>query len=549
MSQSKSLLDRIVRAGIVVGFAHLILKFAGLLATIFMVRALTTEQYEMIYVVSFGGVIYTLFLIGEEVLGPAFLPLFMEKKEKESEEDALSFASLVLTVQLLILLIVASILFCFPAAIASFMLDFTVQEEPEKFDLAVKSIRILSPAIIFLSLGSTTYMILNGYKKFFLAAFGDATWKLCVALACGVILVSQKLEWSWMHAAGALYAALLIGSVGKLITHLIGMIQQLRKLRPNFKFMSPDLKAMAILMLPLIAGIVLAKYRDIFNNVQVLSAVKQEGLLQANDLGRKLYASIHWLVPFTLQIALFPFLCELAGNDNKKKTGEVLWHSAKMMLVIFIPGAVILASMSEPITAVLFGSKNLSTDNLHWTALAMSCYLFTLPAAAVEAVVIQGYFAQKKMLSITIIGLACSLLSVLISYVGIKVYDVEAQWAIIFVAGGFGVSRLIKSCIMVAVLNRAIPLVHFKPLCIFLTKACLLAAIVGGGSFWAVDLIQSNILGVTEWLDAGKIKVVLVMSLHGGIIGILYLIIAHIIGLKEPWEAFLWVKQKIKKTK
>jgi hypothetical protein len=40
--------------------------------------------------------------------------------------------------------------------------------------------RTLGPAVIGLSLGSTTYVLLNGYKRFFLAAFGDAVWKFAV---------------------------------------------------------------------------------------------------------------------------------------------------------------------------------------------------------------------------------------------------------------------------------------------------------------------------------------------------------------------------------
>ena len=68
MSARRPIGERIVRAGIAVGIAHWIFKIAGFAQSWVVGRHLDNETFDVVYGFAFEGCIFTLFLIGEEVI-------------------------------------------------------------------------------------------------------------------------------------------------------------------------------------------------------------------------------------------------------------------------------------------------------------------------------------------------------------------------------------------------------------------------------------------------------------------------------------------------
>jgi peptidoglycan biosynthesis protein MviN/MurJ (putative lipid II flippase) len=485
-AKNKSLAERIVGASLVVGIAHLCLKFAGLIQAKAATQFLDTNQYEPVLVVAFTGVIGTLFLIGEEVIGPSFLPIFMREMDEKGEQSAWDFTNVLLTLQAIILLIAVGAIMLFPDFFIDLFTDWSASDNPDRYALLRRSLVFLAPALFFLSIGSTTYMLLNGYKRFFLAAFGDASTKICVVislvLGVGVFGFGTK----------AVLFGLLAGSLAKLLTHLVGMLREMRFFRPSLKLRNPAVKAVALLMLPLLAGIVFAKIRDNFNGIYSLSRYSHDpGLLMANDLGRKLFASIQWLVPYALQIALFPFLCELVDQNDREKLGEVLSTSCRHLLAVFVPASVLIAVLAAPASALIFlGGKADFQVVVTWAGLATSCYILVLPAAAMECVLMQGFFANRKMVSVTVIGILSSIVSVGISIVFIVVMKVEAAKALMTVSLGFVASRYLKSFALAVYLERSVPMFPFRQTVSFAVRLLIVAAVVGATTFGMVKVVD-----------------------------------------------------------
>ena len=92
-NKKSSLADRILKASALVGLAHICLKFAGLIQAKVATQYLDSSIYEPIMVVAFTGVINSLFLIGEEVIGPTFLTIFMKEKEQKDEKTAWDYTN------------------------------------------------------------------------------------------------------------------------------------------------------------------------------------------------------------------------------------------------------------------------------------------------------------------------------------------------------------------------------------------------------------------------------------------------------------------------
>jgi peptidoglycan biosynthesis protein MviN/MurJ (putative lipid II flippase) len=339
-----SLEKRIFKASLFVLIAHALFKLAGLIQAKVMGHYLPQDTFDVVYAFAFENCIFMLFLIGEEVLGPSFMPVFMRELDVKSEKSAWTLANTVITLQFIVLLALAAVLVLAPHWVVDFLTKWSADNSPEKYELAAKSVRTMGPAVIGLSLGSTTYVLLNGYKRFFLAAFGDAVWKFCVVI---LLIAGACLR---EDSARMLMWGLVAGSVCKVGTHLFGLRDKLGHFRPTFALSHPAFKRMCWLALPLLAGIIMAKVRDEYNNVYVLSALDESGLMQANSIGKKLQSTLLFLVPYTLSIAVFPFFCELVDKNDHASLGRLVTRFGRMLLSVFVPFALFVAVVAVPLT-------------------------------------------------------------------------------------------------------------------------------------------------------------------------------------------------------
>ena len=524
---------KIFKAGLFVGIAHLLFKLAGLIQARFMTQFLPKETYDIVYVVAFKNIVFMLFLIGEEALAPAFLPLFMRELDRSRFKGAWKFANSVISYQFILLALVSVLLFFAPQLIVSICTEY--EGSPEKFKIAVDSVKLLSPALIGLSLGSTTYVILNAHKRFFLAAFGDAVWKFC---AVGFLIAAVALK---KDCAQMLMWGLVAGSFCKLGTHLFGLRDKLHNFRFSFSVNHRFLKVLLWLMLPLMAGIIVAKARDIVNDVYVLSTIKESGLMQANDLGRKLQGTIHWLVPYTLSIAVFPFFCELVDKKDHAELGRLVTHFGRMLMAAFIPFALLIAVVSVPLISLLFQGGFFDEIAVRRTALSLSFYTFVLPAGAVESLAMQAFFANRRMWTVTLTGIFFSMLSIAISWFGLQIADGDGIIMLCFIAGGFTLSRILKSVTLTLFLKKNAPVFPFRATSIFFVRVTL-ASLIAGVAAWFL-------LGRLSGLDqlAGRIGDLIKLVLTGGIFALIYLIGAYVLKINEIHELINLINTQLRK--
>jgi len=520
--------SKVANASVIVGIAHLLFKVAGLLVAIVMARVVGKSVFEPVYVVAFEGCIFTIFLLGEEVIGPAFLPIFMRELDTGSQRSAWRFANTMMVLQLLVLFVVVATLMLFADRFILLWTTWDPAEHADKFSLASGALSRMAPALICLSIGSATYMLLNGYKRFFLAAFGDASWKFClfffVLLGMGVMGLDH----------GVIVAGLLVGSVAKLATHVLGLRDKLKYLRAGVDFKSPAMRRLALLMLPLIAGIVFARIRDIFNNVWILSRL-EEGLMQASFFGRKIYQSLGWLVPYTISIAIFPFLCELEDRDDKKAFGEVISKSGRMLLSIFIPFSVVCLVAAHPLSELLFKGGKFTDEAVHLTAVSMGCQVLVLPAYALEYLLMQAFFAKRKMISVTVIGIVFSVLSMAISYVGLVTLGLTGAAALAAVALGFTVARTLKVVTLIVELKRTIPIFPLGETFGFLARTCL-TGVLAAAAFWGAMTLVARVVTV----GPGKLIVVLKLGAGGLAAAAAYVGATHLLRIREPATILNW---------
>ena len=525
-----SLGTRVARAGIIVAIAHILFKLAGLITAKCMGHYIDPKTFECVYVVAFEGCLLTLFLMGEKVIGPTFLPVFMGELDTKGEREAWGFSNALLTLQFLVLLVVVFMITFAPEAVVRLLTAWDETHSPEKFHLASRSLRFMAPALLCLSLGSTTYMLLNGYKRFFLAAFGDASWKLCVLVA---VLVGTGI---FGMDYNTIIFGLLAGSIAKLATHLVGLRDKLHLLRPSFLWRSPTLRKMGLLMVPLLCGIVFARIRDNYNSIFILSCLKADGLIQASYFGRKIYQTIGWLVPYSLSIAIFPFLCELVDKDDYDELGGLLTRSGRMLMSVFIPFSLVCVVLATPMVALLFKGGEFTDRAVHLTSVSMACQILVLPAYALEYLMMQAFFAKRKMVSVTLIGVSFSVISMAISYLGVVTFGATGAAALAVVALGFTLSRTLKVTVLIGVLKRDVPFFPLRETMLFLFKAGMAGLATAGAAYACGEVFERFVSA-----DQGKIVLLAKLAVSGTGAAAAFVVACLAMRIGEPLTMLKWV--------
>jgi len=538
---SSSTGDKIMKAGIVVIIAHIIFKITGLVQNAVIGHFYSETQTDA-YVLAFEGILFMIFLIGEESIGPAFLPVFLEEKNKRSEKSAWRFAKGLLTLQTILLLLLAAFLL-FNSSLIIKLLNFSSGKSfacsDDKSRFARTLIKYMAPGLIGLSLGTTTYMILNGFKRFFWAAFGDALAKISVIVS---ILLFKNI--SPVVALGIGFA---VGGFAKLSGHVWGMRDKIRDLvSAKTVIQSKAFRKFLVLIAPLILGILFAKFRDTVNNILILNYPDNDGLLTANSWGMKFFKAAGWFVPYGVSIAMFPYFCDMIDRDDRKALGTFITDASKILLLFFVPvtaGGVIL---SRPIISLIYEHGKFALTD--WTAVANQCYFLVLPFYSLEFFLMQGFFADRRTVTPTVLGIVCSSVSVSISFCAVvlfQVHDVYGPvYAIAAVALGYTFSRALKVFLLVFFLKKKIPAFKNSDFGSFLLKLLIITAGTGAGAYFVRELF-GNIAGTEGGLDRIMLAVQILTSTGAG--GAAFLALVYILKVKEFKTAVFWALKKIKR--
>ncbi|MFW5893850.1 MAG: hypothetical protein ACOCUY_01815, partial [Verrucomicrobiota bacterium] len=153
-----------------------------------------------------------------------------------------------------------------------------------------------------------------------------------------------------------------------------------------------------------------------------------------------------------------------------------------------------------------------------------------------------------------------------ISYIGIVHFRSQAVGALAVVALGFGLSRWIKSGILIVILKRSVPMFPARQSLLFFLRLVLLGAIVGGvawGIDGALDLVwpdgleeaRRQLAGAaheTAVAPAGRFSenisriallIKLILSAAAG--GVAFMLGSVLLRIREPLDMLQWLLRRI----
>ena len=322
---------------------------------------------------------------GEGAFSLAFVPVLSEYKATRSHEEVKLLTDRVAGNLMLVLFLVTLVgVVGAPVVMWIFAPGFT--NEPDKYALAVRMLRLTFPYLMFISLTAMAGGILNTYSRFWVPAFTPVLLNVCMILAT-VYLAPHLAEPGMALAWGVFIAGILQ------LAFQLPFLAQLRLLpRPRLGETHEAVSRILRLMLPAVFG----------------SSVQQVNLVVDSIIASFLVTgSVSWLyyadrlMEFPLGVfsialgtVILPNLAQHYALKNDVGFSATLDWALRLTAVIVLPAAMGLLVFSGPLITTLFGYGVFGDHDILMVTWALTTYSMGLLSFTLVKVLVPGFYSR-----------------------------------------------------------------------------------------------------------------------------------------------------------
>jgi putative peptidoglycan lipid II flippase len=388
--------------------------------------------------------------------------------------------------------------------------------------LAVDLLRITAPAMLFLSLFAVLSGALYALRAFTFPALAGAVFNACVVLATLVLapplevfvaVAPTRATWLIDRPAWGIQAAAigwLFGAAVQMALQLPGLRAAGAALRLTLRWRHPDVRRIVLLYLPVMASLILDALVRVFS--YNLASQTGESSLSYMNWATTLIQFPQGLVATAISIAVLPTLARQAaqlGGEGERAFRDTLGLGLRLAITLMIPAAIGLFTAAVPIIDLLFEHGAFTPADTQVTALALRLYLFGLPFAAVDLLLVYAFYARQDTLTPAVIGLVS-----LIVYMVTALLLVPALGVFSLMIAD-SVKHIVHALLSAIVLARRLGGLGDQRILLTLGKACAAALIMAGGALAVMAIVP-------QLLDTRRIvgEVVLVMAIGAVSVGL-----------------------------
>ena len=382
MSEKKN----IVRAAGVLGSATFLSRIMGMIRDMVVSRLFGAGFATDAFFAAFQIPNMLRRFFAEGALTSAFVPIFSATLAKRGQDQARELANVCFT---LLTIVMAAITLCgiiFSPWLVGLMFP-GFKAVPGKFELTVLLNRVMFPYIFFISLVALCMGILNTIRHFLTPAIST------VFLNISIILAAVFLRHYFEFPVTALAAGVLIGGVIQLLMQLPVLSRKGFPLRPVFRFNSPDLHNIALLMIPSVFGV--GVYYLNITVGAILASLLPQGSVSFLYYAQRLFEFPQGIFTVSVAQAVLPSMSKQAAEGNINGMKESLSFGLRLTLFITIPAMAGLMVTATPIFSLLFMGGEFDYAKAVNSAQALFYYSIGLAFVALTRVLAPAFYALK----------------------------------------------------------------------------------------------------------------------------------------------------------
>jgi len=437
---------RIAQSAVVVAFYTVLSRVAGLVRDIVVFHIFGVSGITDAFFVAFTIPNILRRFVAEGGLTVAFIPVYLEVKEKEGPEKARALLSTTLGVLILFLLVLVAVgVLCAKSLVYMFASGFS--DSPEKMAVTVELTRWLFPYVFFISLVALAMAVLNAHRHFSAPAASPIFLNLAM-IACPILMSGWFEEPIFALAVGVL-----IGGALQLVTQVPALFRHGLLVMP-FRYQNwQAFGKLMRLMLPAVFG--MAVYQVNLIVLRQLGSYLPDGQISYYYNADRLMQFALGVFAISIATAVLPSMSRQTAQGDNKALCNTWAYSTNLTNFITIPAALGLCAISVPLVSVLYLHGQFSYYDVEMTAFTTMAFAPSLIAIAMSRSTIQVFYALEDMRTPVWVGLFAVALNV---GVGLLL----RRYEVIGLALTLSISSWAQTIILMALLYRRLPALNMK---------------------------------------------------------------------------------------
>jgi putative peptidoglycan lipid II flippase len=327
-------------------------------------------------------------LFAEGAFSQAFVPTLAEYKNRHGPEATRDLIDNV-TGLLTVILFFVTLLGVIAAPLIVYASAYGFIDEPAKFALTVKLLRITFPYILFISLVSLAGGILNTWSRFSVPAFTPVL--LNVSLIAFALLGAPYFD----PPITALAWGVFCGGVLQLAFQLPHLAKLKLLPRPRFNFKHAGVWRILKLMGPAVFGVSIAQISLLINTF--FASFLVTGAVSWLYYADRLMEFPAGLLGAALGTILLPSLAKHYTDNSPEQYSQLLDWGLRLTFLLTLPAAVALALLGVPLVATLFHYGRFSELDVQMTRSALLAYSVGLSGLILVKVLAPGFYARQNI--------------------------------------------------------------------------------------------------------------------------------------------------------
>jgi putative peptidoglycan lipid II flippase len=330
------------------------------------------------------NILYLVLIAG--TLSPVLIPILLQEKADQDPARASVTFSVITNFALLVFVVIVG---CGTVAAKLWLPALFPGFDSATASLAVRLVYIVFPALPFLAAAGILTALLNGFHKFWLAAFAPALASVPVILAA--LLVRGE------RAVYAVGIATAIGFVLQCLVLLPGTASLGVRYRPILNLRHPAIKKVLRLGIPLFLYLAVANAATILE--RNLASRISAGAVSTLTYALRLFTVPSNFLAAPLAIVAYPAFAREAVREQRGELSAQVSRLFRLLVFVFLPVTVWTILNAVPVTRILYEHGKFSAADSSITARVLAIYSIGIVPNAVTIVLLRCFFAIEDTIT------------------------------------------------------------------------------------------------------------------------------------------------------
>lgn len=443
----------LLKSSALVGSMTMLSRVLGLIRDVVIAAFVGASANADAFFVAFKIPNFLRRLFAEGAFAQAFVPVLADYKRDGSLEAVKALVDRVAGVLGGSLLLITSLAIVGAPVVAALFAPGFI-DQPYKYELTSKMIRITFPYLLLISMTGFCGAILNSYGRFAVPAFTPVFLNLSLIFAATVAapwFQEPVLALAW----GVFFAG---------VIQLLFQIPSLYRLeltpRPVWNTAHPGVKRIVKLMIPALFGVSVSQINLLLDTV--IASFLPTGSVSWLYYSDRLAELPLGVFGIAIATVILPNLSAHRAAEREAQFSLTLDWAMRSVLLIGVPAAVALIVLAKPILTTLFQYGALTPEDVRMASLSLQAYAFGLVAFMLVKVLAPGYYARKDTATPVKIGIIAMVSNMVLNV--LFVLPLFYIWNVGHV--GLALATSVAACLNAALLLRGLlrdDVYHFRP--------------------------------------------------------------------------------------